>query len=394
MAVSTIGNDIRPIPVDTLGIGVTPVYGSRSLEDIANVSYVFAVGLEETNGIVSVVPGEIDHDLLLNAGGNQHIDWTAATENFETSGTVTVDNILGATTADTITVGDVDIVGGMIDASFIANLPAQTFAADIVVSLDNGKTLGRYLNGETIPSTGLTAEQVLNLIATDYFYPEFTAFVVSGQSTTVEVGTQITTPKTITWGINPGSGSVSTIDIEEDVNGGGYSVIANDTANDGSESVTVATTSLTTDGMYQRWRGVGTDTTPDPDETFNSSVYTVTARYYSFFGPDSSDPTGPIDSSTLRGTFDYGFQVGSVDTFTFSTGTTETNFYIILPPGVAIDTVLDLSLFNGTDITASFLSQGTITVNDAASSPTSYNLYKATAAVPYSTPHTFQITTT
>lgn len=45
------------------------------------------------------------------------------------------------------------------------------FRNNIPVSLSGGKTVGRYTTGETIPSAGLTAEQVFNLIAVEPINP-------------------------------------------------------------------------------------------------------------------------------------------------------------------------------------------------------------------------------
>jgi hypothetical protein len=86
-----------------------------------------------------------------------------------------------------------------------------TFSSDIVVSLSGGKTLGKYTNGQTIPSNGLTAEQVMRLIAIEYILPVFTSFSISGQATTVEVGATLSTPATFIWGITVNSGTITTI---------------------------------------------------------------------------------------------------------------------------------------------------------------------------------------
>lgn len=52
--------------------------------------------------------------------------------------------------------------------------PSNVFANNITVCLTGGKTVGRYVNGETIPSAGLTAEQVFNLIAKEPIPPTVT----------------------------------------------------------------------------------------------------------------------------------------------------------------------------------------------------------------------------
>ena len=56
-----------------------------------------------------------------------------------------------------------------VSASYVVG--GSTFASDITVSLSGGKTLGKYTTGQVIPSSGKTAEQVLNLIGVEDIYP-------------------------------------------------------------------------------------------------------------------------------------------------------------------------------------------------------------------------------
>lgn len=51
------------------------------------------------------------------------------------------------------------------------DIPPQVFTSDITVSLSGGKTLGRYVNADIIPSTGKTPEQVMFLIAQEPINP-------------------------------------------------------------------------------------------------------------------------------------------------------------------------------------------------------------------------------
>jgi hypothetical protein len=386
MAVSTIGNSILPIPVDTLGIGVTPVYGSRSLDSLVENSYVFSTGLSEISNVVRTDDTEINHDVLLNYVSNEHIDWTAATGSISTSGSITTDDLIGYTDADTATIAGVDIVDGLINASFIDGLSANTFLADIDVVLADGKTLGKYVTGETIASTGLTAEEVLNLIATEYLSASWIYFTYSG-STTVEVGTTLSGSKTFTWAIDEGSGQVDEIDI--------YDVTATASlftslTNDGSHSGTINTIQLNTNGSTQSWKGISTDVTPTPDVLLDSSNTTITANYYRYYGAAAARPT---DSATVKALPSSAFQTSNVNTFTLNTGLTYNKWYIALPPGRGITSVIDMDAFD-LDITSEFTNVSTISVDDAGSTGRSYSLYEMENGVPYSgTEHIFSITT-
>lgn len=54
------------------------------------------------------------------------------------------------------------------------DIPPQVFQGDVVVSLSNNKTVGKYVSGQTIPSTGLTFEEFANLIAREAINPTLT----------------------------------------------------------------------------------------------------------------------------------------------------------------------------------------------------------------------------
>lgn len=54
---------------------------------------------------------------------------------------------------------------------FVRPIAPPTFDADIIVSLPFGKTVGRFLSGDTIPAAGKTAEEVFNLISQEPIAP-------------------------------------------------------------------------------------------------------------------------------------------------------------------------------------------------------------------------------
>jgi hypothetical protein len=62
------------------------------------------------------------------------------------------------------------------DSGFItaSEVPAQTFDSNFVVSLGNGKTLGKYQNGDTVPALGKTAIEVLKMAAVEAIAPVVT----------------------------------------------------------------------------------------------------------------------------------------------------------------------------------------------------------------------------
>ena len=233
----------------------------------------------------------------------------------------------------------------------------------------------RYYNGVT--------DKWESFMRIPYVQPEFTAFSISGQSTTVEVGTTLSGAKTFTWSITENSGTVSTIDLY-DITAGATLLAA--TPNDGTQSHTIATVQLNSNGANQQWRGVGNNS--DPVGTFNSSTFTVTGRYFRFYGPSATSPT---NSAEVRALNSSAFHTGA-STFTLTSGTTVTKFVVALPPGVTISSVVDLDALNA-NITSEYVLTGTISVTDAGGTGRLYNIYEMNIGAPYSSSHRHSITT-
>lgn len=242
-------------------------------------------------------------------------------------------------------------------------------------------TVGGLASGTDI--SGQSLADIIESIVSPYVDPVFTAFSVSGQSTTVEVGTTLSGSKTFTWSITANSGSVSTIDIYDNT---AAATLVSGTANDGSQGATITSKQLNSNGATQSWKGIGNNSSPSG--TFNSSNFTVTSRFYRFYGPESSEPES---SAEVRALPSSAFHTGAT-TFTLNTGDTESTFYVALPPSVTISSVVDLDALNAV-ITSEYVLIGTISVDDAGSTARTYNLYGMTLGVPYSTSHRHSITT-
>jgi len=288
--------------------------------------------------------------------------------------TLTWGNITGSITNQT------DLITYL--ATNYLSLADATFSSDVTFVLNSGDTFGKYSNGETAPWTGLTAIQAILDAAIDYINPVFNSFSVSGQSTTIEVGTTLSGSRTFTWSITQNSGTVPTIDIYDIT---AASTLLAGTANDGSQSQTITTIQLNSNGATQQWRGIGNNT--NPPGTFNSSIFTVTSRFYRFYGPTSSTPA---NSAQVRALPTSAFHTGA-GTFTLNTGNTETKFVVALPPGVTISSVIDIDALNA-NITSEYVLLGTINVLDAGSTNRSYNLYEMNIGAPYSSNHQHSIT--
>jgi hypothetical protein len=243
-------------------------------------------------------------------------------------------------------------------------------------------TVGGIASGTDLGLSPISLQDLLDDMFYPYVNPVFTSFSITGQATTVEVGTTLTGSKTFVWNINENSGTVSTIDL--------YNVTTSTTflagtPNDGTQAQSITTVQLNSNGTTQSWRGVGNNT--DPAGTFNSSNFTVTARYYRFFGIGDE----PTNSAEVRALPNSAFHTGA-STFTFTTGTSATEFTVALPPGVTISSVIDLTNLNA-NITSNFILVDTVDVLDAGSTNRAYNIYVYTIGSPYPESATLQVTT-
>jgi len=256
------------------------------------------------------------------------------------------------------------------------------FTSDITVVLSGGKSLGKYTNGQVISAIGKTAKQLFLDIAVEYLLPTFSSFAITGQSTTIEVGTTIAAGnKTFTWGTtNSGNIQANTLVIR-DVNGAVD--LASGLANDGSEIINLGSVTLSSGGATQVYRITGTNTQAG---TFQLT-FTITAQYRQFYGPVAA---APINSAAVRALPSNRFDTAG-NTFDLNTGTVEKIFAVAMRSGKTITNVIDVTALNA-DITASYI-LSTFNVNDAGGTPTAYNIYTYTQALPYSVNHVHRITT-
>lgn len=257
------------------------------------------------------------------------------------------------------------------------------FAANVTFVLSAGKSFGKYTNGQTAPWAGLTAVQAILNAAIEYINPAFSSFSISGQATTVEVGTTISGSKTFLWAITLNSGAVATIDLYDIT--ASATLLAN-TPNDGSQAQVVTTNQLNANAAAQSFRGILHDT--NVVQNINSAPFTITARFFRFYAPSA---TSPVNSAAVRALANSAFQLAGA-VFNLLTGTVETKFVVSLPPGVTIVSVFDLDALNA-NITAQYVLTGTVNVLDAGGTNRAYNIYEMNVGSPYSTSHRHQITT-
>lgn len=298
------------------------------------------------------------------------------------------------------TTTDIFVSGGTLDGAAQLNLQRSEGQADVVIdlsALSGGTGGGDEYTGAT-PSTitigGLGAGSVLTGRSyTDIFEemlvvyqnPAFAgAPTVTVQPSTVEVGTTLTGSRTFSWSTsNSGNVSGNTIAIYDTTDA---SYLAQNLANDGSESATITVIQLNSNGATQQWKTEGTNTNL---VLFSSSNRTVTARFIRYYGATASSPT---DSATVKALPANAFQTSNTNVFNLATGSALTKFVVALPPSRTISNVIDLDALNA-DITSQYVLTGTINVQDAGGTNRLYNIYEMNVGAAYASSHNHQITT-
>lgn len=245
-------------------------------------------------------------------------------------------------------------------------------------------TVGGLPAGSAI--AGMTFEQIIQGIVAPYVSPSFSSFVISGQAQVVEIGTTITAPKTFTWGVNLGSGTVPTIDIYNNTLG---NTTLSGTPNDGVQSVTIPTVNFTAQGQQQSYKGIGFNS--QNSSNFSSANFVITGSYLEFYGPTAFNSATSADVRALPNSR---FENLS-NNFTMNTGTTQTIFEIVMRATKTLTSVIDTTTGFAVPIGsgAGNFVLSTINVNDAAGNSIVYNLYRLTNTVPYSSNHVFSVTT-
>lgn len=259
----------------------------------------------------------------------------------------------------------------------------SVFATDIEVSLSDGKTFGKYVNGDTIPSNGKTPIQVITEAAVEYLAPAFNGFAITGQDNSIESGDTIPGgSRAVTWGTDNAI-NIATNSI----------VVRNQTANtdlitaqpnDGAENVPFgAAVDVDGDLATQVYRIVGTKANGGVGTFFRDLV--ITAYYGIFYGPVAA---APANSAAVRALTKRLRNAGN--TWQMSTGTVQKIFAFWLPTGRTLVSVKDIDA-GSYDLTSSYVSSA-LNVNDAGGNSVAGTLYVLTNDVPYDANHRHEIT--
>lgn len=281
------------------------------------------------------------------------------------------------------TVAEIGASGQVWEESAAGSGGVETFVSDFTVVLSNGKTLGKYVNGNIVPASGKTPMQVLLDIAVEYLLPTFSAFGMTGQATQVEVGFTITSgSKTFTWGTtNPGNIKPNIIKIRNQTSD---TDLATALTNDGTESgVNVpAPIQLNAGGASQVFRIEAENTN---NTVFNRDL-TIVANFLRFFGTPVTAPANSADvralgNSTFGSTFNIPIAVGK-QVIAFA--------YEDTRPDITDGSVKYVEGFNSN--VGNTFTKFTFNVNDTGGTARGYKIYVATLGAPASSAMTYAVT--
>jgi hypothetical protein len=239
--------------------------------------------------------------------------------------------------------------------------------------------------GDLLSGTDIRGMRVVDIIErglVKYLLPTFTSFSIQSQAPTIEVGEFIPAGvKNFLWTTN-NSGNVSAGSISiRDVSANRE--LLSGLNNDGNEPFVFDLPLFFPSPASRIFRVRASNTRGNLFER----VFVVTATYKIFY---ASAVQAPVTSLQVRASGNVRFQ-NQGNTFILSTGTLHTTFYVWLPPGVNLASVVDLDALN-LIITALYVPVNNFIVNDAEGKPVSGRLYVMTQTVPYTTNHRHQIT--
>lgn len=237
-------------------------------------------------------------------------------------------------------------------------------------------TVGGIPAGSTFSSQSMT--QMWNALLYPYQSPAFSFFSISGQSTTVEVGTTISGSKTFVWSTsNSGNVQTNSVVVKDNTN---TVTLASGLVNDGTESIILPTPIQKTSQGSHQW---GIQATNTNLSTF-SSTFTVSWLWRLYYGTSTnstlneSDIEGLVNStltSSFSGTFSYAAGGYKYLCFPTSFGSpslfkdTATNL------NVAMATNLDDAVFFANS--ANGLYYGLVSITNANGSTTNYRVYRS-----------------
>lgn len=299
----------------------------------------------------------------------------------------------------------------------IKNTAVDLSTPEIVVSLTNGKSFGRWTNGQTIPAYPNFVDFIKAACIEDIYptYSNPSVLIIDTLPDIGEVGETISDSLTAVFYQND-AGNLVEMRILKDgivINSGTTSPLTyNNTITriNGTINYKISCDYLKNTIDY-KGNGNANDFgrkllqpsgTPDPRNfairstnnpqaagtNFESPNINVTGYFKRFYGPCSAIPEGadPAARRIEALSLPHNELINIGNTFTLATGTELTKFIVLLPPGKTITSVTDISNLN-IDLTNNYVFIGVYSMNDAGTNGTEiardYNMYLYSIGSPY-----------
>jgi hypothetical protein len=237
-------------------------------------------------------------------------------------------------------------------------------------------TLGGIPAGSTFLNQSM--EQMWNALLYPYQAPSFSAFSISGQATTVEVGTTISGSKTFNWSTsNSVNVQTNSVVIKDNTNN---VTLASSLANDGTESIVLPTSIQKTSQSSHQW---GIQATNTNSSTF-TSTFTVSWLWKLYYGTSTN---ATLNESGIEGLINNTLTSSYSGTFSYAGGGYK---YFCFPtsfgsPSSFKDTATNLNIAMATNLddavffanSANGLYYGLVSVTNVNGSTTNYRVYRS-----------------
>lgn len=280
-----------------------------------------------------------------------------------------------------------------------ASAPEPVFTQDILVSLEGGRSFGRFADGETIPAKGKTAQEVIRMAAISTKYPTYdVAYLGLGQSAPGdgEIGESLDNNVVSTF-YQRDAGAISSLAIYK--NGALLGAASPASPLTIKDRVTRTANPVIYSSLANYAAGplknLSPDNTPDPRQAqvqnsyapqaaqngLGSNQVVVYGHYRVFMGAVAAVPTtgAQVRNLPLAPLTSQGY-------FGIDSGTALNTFVIALPPGLAPSKIIDNNAL-GADLTASYKFVGIVKTPDAGGNLVDYSIYAMQSAAPYSSNH-------
>lgn len=239
---------------DTNGLDDTPrfIFNTERSSGADTYNAFIQAYIEDTSGAGYIVIGASDSagEASLIFNGSSIL---ATAVEFDINSDV---HILGSLQIDDIPTGATETNVLVVDAFGNVKLRTDFSVAPYTNSTPVPTTIGGITAGSTFSNQ--TMQQMWDTLLYPYQAPAFSSFSISGQSTTIEVGTSIAGTKTFSWSTaNPSNVQANTISIVDLTNS---TTLATGLANDGTESILLPSAVVKNSATSNTWRITGTNT--------------------------------------------------------------------------------------------------------------------------------------